>query len=386
MGRLTMTRRTHQQKRAYGHGRTRASRRVFRAVPATTAALAAMLSLLWGVGLLPVATEVAAAQPPMNCQPEQFPPAGAAANAPSTPYEIPFSATLGPNPPPASGALPTVPSGGYLEISNGLLTAVLGGGPAFLPGNPGQIYASTCGLFQLPTEQGSITPNPEGDQNDTHYNNNFQFVNPIPVSVSITGISGLPVLTGYGAADGQLSASIDLTPAANGGLNVEFLAAAKSTSDFGPAISALGPILGTITAATGNECSIPIGDLRQAGLPASDLAVDSSGVSPVTGLTYAQETTPTHLTSGTSGNMTGQPITGPITDAKATLVSNDFPVAKVDPNTPPSPAAPGAATTAPATLCTPQNAGLLNALLGLPSPPGKNTFFAPSTFAIHTTA
>ena len=386
MAGLMIRRQPHGHARTREHGPTRASRRVFRAVPATTAAMAATLSLMWGVGLLPVAIGVAAAQPPMNCQPEQFPPAGAAANAPSTPYEIPFSATLGPNPQPASGSLPTVPSGGYLEISNGLLTAVLGGGPAFVPGTPGQIYASTCGLFQLPTEQGSITPNPEGDQNDTHYNNNFQFVNPIPVSVSITGISGLPVLTGYGAADGQLSASIDLTPAANGGLNVEFLAAAKSTSDFGPAISALGPILGLITAATGNECTIPIGDLRQAGLPASDLAVDSSGVSPVTGLTLAEETTPTHLTSGTSGNMTGQPITGPITNAKATLVSNDFPVAKVDPNTPPAPAAPGAATTSPATLCTPQNANLLNGLLGLPSPPGKNTFFAPSTFAIHTTA
>jgi hypothetical protein len=109
-------------------------------------------------------------------------------------------------------------------------------------------------------------------------------------------------------------------------------------------------------------------------------------VSPVTGLDFADETSPTHLTSGTSGNMTGQPITGPITAAQATLVSNDFPVAKIDPNTPPSPDAPGAATTAPSTLCTASNANLLNNLLGLPSPKGKNTFFAPATFAIHTTA
>ena len=360
--------------------------RAHRVAPLVTAALGATLSIGFGIGLLPVATTAAQAQPPMNCQAEQFPAAGAAPNAPFTPYEVPFNATLGPNPPPAGGALPSVPSGGYLEISNGLLTAVLGGGPTFVPGNPGQIYATTCGLFQLPTQQGSITPNPEGDQNDTHYNNNFQFVNPIPVSVSITGISGLPVLTGYGAADGQLSATIDLTAAANGGLNVEFDAAAKSTSDFGPALSVLGPILGQITGATGNECTIPIGDLREAGLPASDLATGPTGVSPVTGLTYSQETSPTHLTSGTSGNMTGQPITGPITSAQATLVSNDFPVAKVDPHTPPSPSAPGAATTAPSTLCTQSNANLLNLLLGLPSPPGKNTFFAPSTFAIHTTA
>lgn len=344
------------------------------------------LSPLWGGGLLPV-DRAASAQPPENCQPEQYPAAGADPNtAPFTPYEIPFSATLGPNPPPAGGALPSVPSGGYLEISNGLLTAVLGGGPAFAPGTPGQIYGTACGLFQLPTEQGTITPNPEGFQNDTHYNNNFQFVNPIPVSVSITGISGLPVLSGYGAADGQLSAAIDLTPAANGGLNVEFLAAAKSTSNLGPALSVLGPILGLVTGNTGNECTVPIGDLRAAGIPSADLAAGSSGVSPVTGLSFKDETSPVHLTTGTSGNMTGQPITGPITGAQATLVSNDFPVGKIDPNTPPAPDAPGAATTAPSTLCTQSNASLLNNLLGLPSPAGKNTFFAPSTFAIHTTA
>ena len=361
-------------------------KRLRRSVPAALASLGSAFSLLWGVGLLPVATVAAGAQPPSNCQAEQFPPAGAALNAPFTPYEIPFNATLGPNPPPAAGALPAVPSGGYLEISNGLLTAVLGGGAGFLPGTPGQIYGTACGLFQLPNQKGSITPNPEGFQNDTHYNNNFQFVNPIPVSVSITGISGLPVLTGYGAADGQLSAAIDLTPATNGGLNVEFQAGAKSTSDLGPALTILGPILGQITGSTGNECTIPIGDLRAAGLPAGDLAVGSSGVSPVTGLDFADETSPTHLTSGTSGSMTGQPITGPITAAQATLVSNDFPVAKIDPNTPPAPDAPGAATTAPSTLCTASNANLLNNLLGLPSPKGKNTFFAPATFAIHTTA
>jgi hypothetical protein len=366
---------------------TRPRRRsVRRVVPTGVAAFGAAFSLLWGVGLLPVATVAASAQPAQNCQAEQYPAAGAAANAPYTPYEIPFSATLGPNPPPAAGALPSVPSGGYLEISNGLLTAVLGGGPGFAPGTPGQIYGTACGLFGLPTEQGSITPNPEGFQNDTHYNNNFQFVDPIPVSVSITGISGLPVLTGFGAADGELSAAIDLTPAANGGLNVEFEAAAKSTSNLGPALSILGPILGLLTTSTGNECTVPIGDLRAAGLPAADLAAPGSGVSPVTGLTFAQETAGVHLTTGTSGNMTGQPITGPITAAQATLVSNDFPVAKIDPNTPPAPDAPGAATTAPSTLCTPSNANLLNNLLGLPSPAGKNTFFAPSTFAIHTTA
>jgi len=319
-----------------------------------------------------------------SCQAEQYPPAGSPRSAPFAPYEIPFSATLGPNPAPAN-PLVSPPAGGYLEIANSLATVTLGG-PVVGTNSPGRIYASTCGLFQLPTETGGISGNPPGALSNPAYNNNFVFDDPIPVSLNITGVPGLPILTGYGTASGNFTAAIDRQPAANGGLNVEFYASAKATSDFGPALSLLPPsLLGGVTIATGNECTIPIGDLRQAGLPAADLAVDSSGVSPVTGLTYAEETTLTHLTSGTSGALTGQPITGPITGSQATLVSNDFPVAKVDPNTPPSPDAPSAGST-PSGLCTPSSANLLNSLLGLPSPAGKNIFYAPSTFAIHTSA
>jgi hypothetical protein len=351
--------------------------------------IGASLALLTGVGVLIAnasGSPTAGAQglPFPSCQPEQYPPAGAPRNAASVPYEIPFSATLGPNPPPAN-PLGSPPAGGYLEIANSVLTVTLGG-PVVGTTSPGRIYGTTCGLFQLPTETGGITANPPGATANPSYNNNFLFDNPIPISLNITGVPGLPVLTGYGAADGDATASIDLQPAANGGLNVEFYASAKATSDFGPALSLLpASLLGGITITSGNECTIPIGDLRRADIPAADLQVDSSGVSPVTGLTFAEETTPTHLTSGTSGSLTGQPITGPITASQATLVSNDFWVGKVDPNTPPAPAAPSAGTT-PSQLCTASSANLLNGLLGLPSPPGKNIFYAPSTFAIHTSA
>lgn len=353
------------------------------------ARISAAVTLVTGIGLAVTvggggANASGSGLPFPSCQQEQYPQAGASRSSPFVPYEIPFSATLGPNPAPTA-PLVAPPQGGYLQIANSVLTATLGG-PVVGTNSPGRIYATTCGLFQLPNEVGGISGNPLGAPANPSYNNNFRFDDPIPVSLDLTGVPGLPVLSGYGTADGNFTASIDLQPAANGGLNVEFYASAKATSDFGPALSLLpSSLLGGVTIATGNECTIPIGDLRQAGLPAADLQVDSSGVSPVTGLTWAAETAPTHLTSGTSGALTGQPITGPIAAAQATLVSNDFWVGKVDPNTPPSPDAPSAGST-PSTLCTPSSANLLNGLLGLPSPPGKNIFYAPSTFAIHTSA
>lgn len=353
------------------------------------ARISAAVTLVTGIGLAVTvggggANASGSGLPFPSCQQEQYPQAGASRSSPFVPYEIPFSATLGPNPPP-SNPLVAPPQGGYLQIANSVLTATLGG-PVVGTNSPGRIYATTCGLFQLPNETGGISGNPPGALANPSYNNNFRFDNPIPVSLDLTGVPGLPVLSGYGMADGDFTASIDLQPAANGGLNVEFYSSAKSTSDFGPALSLLpSSLLGGVTTSSGNECTIPIGDLRQAGIPAADLQVDSSGVSPVTGLTWAEETTPAHLTSGTSGSLTGQPITGPITASQATLVSNDFWVGKVDPNTPPAPDAPSAGST-PSTLCTPSNANLLNGLLGLPSPPGKNIFYAPSTFAIHTSA
>ena len=99
----------------------------------------------------------------------------------------------------------------------------------------------------------------------------------------------------------------------------------------------------------------------------------------------AAASTPITLTTGASGQMTGKPATGPVTASSAVLLDNDFPVAAIDPNTNPAPAA-GAAS------CSQANATLLNSLLGLPSIPDPgankypNTFYAPSTFGVYTSS
>ena len=342
-----------------------------------------------------------------SCLPEQYPHAGSQRSDASTPYEIPFSATLG-QPPVLDPTGPLV-YGGYLEIANGLVTVTLGGpvipATATTPQH-GDMFAHACGLLALPNQTGGISGNPYGNPGNGHadqYNNNFQFSDPIDVAVGIVGVPGAPLIHAYGSADGELAAAIDPTAAANGGLNTEFYSSAKATSDLGPVLSflyqilpggtlpsaisnLLGGVTGPISTTTGNECTLPIGDLRQAGIPPADLQPGPNGTSKVTGLSLADETAPAHLTTQTSGSYTGQPVTGPITNAFATLVGNEFPVGAIDPNTPPSPDAPGAGTTPPNQLCSATNAGLLNGLIGLPSPAGKNIFYAPGTFAVHTSA
>jgi hypothetical protein len=320
---------------------------------------------------------------PPPCLPEAFPPAGSPRSGPFKPYEIPFSASL---------------AGGYLEINSptSLLTVILGGPINAITGN-GTITASSCGLLSLPSQSGAIAGNPYGTADNNHtdqYNNNFVFNNPIDISIGLKGVPGVALLQGVGSADGELQASIDSTPAANGGLNAEFHSSAKSTSVLSlcaltgitnllspvslplPTNCLLGPV-----PVPGGTCTVPIGDLSKAGIHSSDFGT-------VTQLAGAANTTPVHLSTrfATADGKHGQPVTGPITAGTATLVANDFPVAAVDPNTPPSPFSHGLydAKATPSTLCTPGNAALFNSLLGLPSPAGANTFYAPGTFAIHT--
>lgn len=333
-----------------------------------------------------------ARQPAASCLREQYPHAGAARNSASVPYEIPFTATLGD---PVHHKI----GGGYLQISHGPLTFTLGGPKSLIDGS-GSITASACGLVNLPNQVGGISGShygAPGNGNRDRYNNNFIFDNSIPVSAGLAGVPGIDLLESYASADGELGASIDPTPAANGGLNVEFEASAKATAVLtvgalrgianllGPDVpAALLTLLAQLASLAptvplpGGECTVPIGNLLDAGLPSTDLG-------SVTKLTGADNTNAVHLTTRTSGTMTGQPVTGPITGAQAILVSNDFPVAAIDPNTPPSPDAPGANQT-PSTLCTPSNASLFNSLLDLPSPAGDNVFYAPGTFAVFTSS
>ncbi|HLI54192.1 MAG TPA: hypothetical protein VKU88_07700 [Acidimicrobiales bacterium] len=331
--------------------------------------------------------------PGLHCPPEQYPHGGAPRSAPPVPYEIPFTATLGQTDPAG------LRIGGYLQIANSLVTATLGGPVRTDPttGQPyGDVFASACGVLQLPSESGAIPGNPYGYGGDAQANNNFVFSNPTTVSLGITGIPGLPLLSAYADDDGSISTAIDKTPAANGGMNVEFYASAKSTSDFGPALSSLLGLLGApssgvtlpgplssllkgVTNTAGSACTVAIGNLLADGVPPADVE------SGKTGLTYAQATAPVDFTSQRSGDLTGRPVTGPITGADATLVANDFPVGAIDPNTVPAAGDSGA-------VCSPTNASLLNSLLGLPSIPNPatgyypNSFYAPGSFAVYTSS
>lgn len=239
---------------------------------------------------------------------------------------------------------------------------------------------------------------------DNRFNDSFVFApDDIDVSLGITGIPGLPVVSAYGAVDGQLTAQIERKPASNGGLDVVFEGGAKSTSDFGPALAALAsqlapasgvtlppsiaPLLAGIqpgaTTVAGSACTLAIGNIVTQGV--TDVAA--------TGLTRAQATTPITLTTQTSGNLHGRPVTGPITRAVATLVDNDFPVGAIvaDPapginSTDPAPGYPGRP------YCSAQNAALLNSLLGLPSVPDPahgrypNSFVSPGSFSVYVSS
>lgn len=342
--------------------------------------------------------------PPLpSCLPEQFPHAGAARGTTSTPYEIPFSASL---------------NGGYLEINSpsSLLTVILGGTAQTLTSGTGAITATACGLLTLPSQTGGISGNPYGTVSNTaaQYNNNFHFDPGIPVSLGLKGVPGIDLLSGQATADGQLTSSIEPTPAANGGLNIDFFASAKATTIITPtAITGLlgltlpGPLTSIINAASGQisttaggVCTVPIGDLRPAGVDATDIAQNLGTYPPGNytqagkAFTFTDATKPVHLSTTLSTNpdpilhtfFRGEPITGPITGASGVLVANDFPVAKIFTNTAPSPDSNGNydANATPSTLCTQTSANLFNTLLGLPSPAGYNTFYAPSGFGVHT--
>jgi hypothetical protein len=306
--------------------------------------------------------------PPMNCPPEQYPAANAPANAASTPYEIPVTAKI---------------NGGYFQVTGTNNVTLTLGPPEPAQGYPnGTLFGNLCGLLQLPSQTGSISGNPlgfPGDPYDNNYNNNLYFYGPgggpIPTCIGPAGMSGVCVLSGYASAEGNVIAQVEKTPAANGGLNIDLYGSAKSTATF--SASQLVPVLppGTGPTTGGSTCTVAIGNLLTDGLS----SLSSEGAPPA-GTSY---TAPVHFTTGASGAITGQPVTGPITAGQSEAVSNDFVVAPIDPNMPPVPEAPGATSSSPSQECSPSVASLLNQIIGLPSPPGKNTFKAPTDFAIN---
>ncbi|MCU4184600.1 hypothetical protein K6U06_09540 [Acidiferrimicrobium sp. IK] len=331
------------------------------------------------------APRAAAAAPALNCPAEQYPAANAPRSAPARPYEIPFKAQF---------------NGGYLALDSGVATVVLG--PPSVQYPTGQIFGPGCGLLSLPGLSGAVDPNPPGYQGDPNYNNNIQFQGPngsptIPVSIGIVGLPGVDLAAGYGAAEGSLTATMSRTPAPNGGLMVDMYGNAKATDVIDvtqllallPSGGQLDQLLGQVPGlqsllgaveglggVVGSDCTIALGDLVTDGLPPGE-------VQALEDRYHTSFRAPAHLTSGSSGDQTGVAATGPATDAQLTLVGNDFAVPPVDPDLPPVPGLPGVAPgAAPSSVCAPPIADLLNALLGLPSAPGKATFVAPAKLAI----
>lgn len=149
-------------------------------------------ALLTTAGIIGVLSEVpafadATAPPPFpsNCPAAQYPPPG---------Y---------PNPPPAT---PFLYNG---KLYSGQIRyevpfkAIINGGEIDLPPNVKipHLYASLCGLVQLPDLSGTIG------------SNNFNIATP---NVYVAGLEALPASVAFG----QLKSTIDLTPAPNGGLNI----------------------------------------------------------------------------------------------------------------------------------------------------------------------
>jgi hypothetical protein len=140
---------------------------------------------------------------------------------------------------------------------------------------------------------------------------------------------------------------------------------------------ALVNLIHQATASGGTACTLEIGNEIDDGTPLADVQAGK------TGLTYAQATAQVQFTTQKSGQLSGRPVTGPVTGSNATLVANDFVVGAIDPNTTPAPQDRGA-------VCSSSTASLLNQLLGLPSIPDPatghfpNSFYAPGTFAVFT--
>lgn len=139
----------------------------------------------------------------LPCPDETFPAPGTPRSAAPTPYEIPFTATVGRTSPLG------VREGGYLSIANSLVTVTLGGPVQTDPVTGetyGTIHAYACGLVRLPGESGTIG-GAYGSGSDSTFNDDFVFYpDQINVALGITGIPGLPIVSAYGAVDGQLTA------------------------------------------------------------------------------------------------------------------------------------------------------------------------------------
>lgn len=181
------------------------------------------------------------------------------------------------------------------------------------------ITATVCSFFVLPaiaarTSVSSV--NAPGSPNDCP---GCSISFGTGATVDVYGTVALPATL---SPAGPITASIAPQPAPNGGLNLIVTA----------------PVMAAVS-------------------------VPEAGVSCTLGPVMAT------LTTGTSGSLTGQPITGSLNNASAAGVSSTFTV----------PAA------TPSTDCPADLIPSLNTLTGLPALPGSATFSAPFTFATSLT-
>jgi hypothetical protein len=391
-------------------------------------AVAATATLTIGLSpLVAVGTAHATFAPALQCPPEQFPAAGAARGAASTPYRVPFDAELGVGPSAAGGS-----EGGYIVVNGsngggtgstttGALSVVLG--PKNAEYTTGQLFGNACGYFSIPSLEGDIPAGTGAEPANPNYNHNFilhgppfistqdvladptdptvqaDLANEIPVAVEVPG-TGVPLasLSGTGSADGDIANAIATTAAGNGGLNVSFDTSAKATAtiDLKSTLSLLPTALtgslqpglldalNSLVNQTANgmgpaTCTLTIGDVGLTGYPPAN-------VGPFTNPVHVS-TDPTAPADKAAGAM---PVTGPISNATGIAVSTGIVQPPIDPDTLPDVAAPGAGTTPPTTLCNPSVAELLNDLFGLPQAGSTqqvvaDTFVAPVTFRAYTT-
>lgn len=193
-------------------------------------------------------------------------------------YEVPFKSIIGAAPQPGSPVI-----GGEIDLPPNVK----------IP----NLFASLCGWVQLPDLSGTIQPST---------------INIATPNVYVAGLEALPTNVSFGT----LKATMDPTPAHNGGLDITLTG---PTTD---SVSTLGMTCGVTLNAT--------------------------------------------FTTKTDGPLAlvGQPVTGPTMQGQADAVSNSFSV-------------PAVQTT---DSCPPSIAQTFNRLLGLPAPAGAGTFKAPFCF------
>lgn len=218
----------------------------------------------------------------------------------------PFS-SLGTCPGESGPALYAKPSDPFVPVKVPF-KAIIFGGQITIPPDiliP-HLYATACGTVTLPQLSGTITAS------DIKLANPNVYINCEPPTKTGNCLEDLPTKVSFGG----LNASIDLTPAHNGGLDITVTGSTQAS------VSELG-----------FTCGITVN---------------------------------ARFTTKTDGSLSGQPVTGPTEQGQAEVVSNSFAV----------PAVVGSNTG----TCPPSVAQTFNQVLGLPAAAGRGTFTAPFCF------